>query len=336
MTNEKDNIKPEDQNLSNTNPGEEFDPLNNESVIDQAHKRVNVVGDTSKLHEEIPAAGETVHTIDLNAHFDLGAGAGGVPPNNGSVPPGSNPQQPGAGQGGGFNQSEEKFNQEFHDLPKNEKEENALIAADGIIHIYSSIKMIVPSLLSISEKKLNKMHNKGEINLFQPVKLSRLSPATITVKQLVDQYNATVDYPFVTSPEFKEQVRPLLAHVLQEEGIALTPKQLLIGLVVQDLAITAKNAMSAASDRSELIHQLKESNKMYASQPVTPIQPTPAAASNNASNEPPKQGDEIKQEKSSEEIIQDVISSAKSKPISKRDSSKPKRKYTKRVKPTIS
>jgi hypothetical protein len=335
MSNEKDTIEPEDQNLSNTNPGEDFDTLNNEGVIDQAHKKINIVGDKRKLYEDIPAAGESPQTINIDQQFDVNGGGGQIPPNNGNHPqPGSGNQQQNTQSGS--SQPEEKFNQEFHELPKNEKEENALLAADAIIHAYSNLKMGVPSLLSISEKKLNKMQNKGEINLFQPVKLSRTSPATITVKQLVDQFNATVESPFVTSPEFKENVRPLLAHVLQEEGIALTPKQLLIYYFAQDAAMTLKNGFAAAADRSELINQLKESNKAYASQPVTPVQPTVVTPTPNADqsdkSEPPKAG----QEKSPTDIIGEVISRSKDKSPVSRSPLKPKRKYTKKVKPTIS
>lgn len=311
MSNE--NIKEQEGGIdfSKTNPEGEFDAINHEEVITNV-KDVHIIGDPNKLNEKIPERNHAGQTININPD----AGNSSVPPKENN----SGPQQSQEGNNipphdpNNFTRpKEEKFNQEFHDLPKNEKEQNALLAADAIIHGYSELKMAIPNALIVSEKKLKKMHNKGEINMFQPIRINKTTLDTIPVAILVQDYNKTVVTPFVTSEEFKNNVRPLLASVLQEEGIALTPKQLLVYYVGMDLATTAKNVISCASDRSELLNQLKENHKVYAAtsqqgpmQPVVNTQPS--------SSVPTKEGDpiEVKSDLNTPaEIVKKVVANSK-------------------------
>jgi hypothetical protein len=255
--------EPEEASLNEVNQEGAFDPINSEELVDNAHKNPKVVGDTSVLNEEMPYASHEAQTINLDEQpFET---QGQAQPQGQSTWYGTAPEP------------EEQFNPEFSSMPEEEQNQNAELTADALIHAYSSLKLAIPSAISISEKKLNKLHDKGEININQPVRANRHSPETISVKEFVNRFNDTLQKPFETKSEFKESVKPLLVSILKKKGFAPTPEQLIIYYVGMDLAGTAKEAYSAKVQRDELIDGLKSMHDTTKVAPIVPQQPVPNA-----------------------------------------------------------
>ncbi len=273
--------EPEEKvDFSKSNPGGEFDTLNTgEDVIQPAGSGPRIVGDTSKLNQPIGAANHQQESINLN-------GDGPIPGPGSSQPGGPDAGQTGPG---GQPRPEEPFNPEFSKLPEDEQEQNAIVAADAIIEGYSNIKLVLPKLISIKDSKLKKMHKAGEININARIPVSRASVGTVSVIDFVHDFNNMLRAPFVTSPEFKDNVRPLLAHVLKGKGLAPTPEQMLMYYVGMDVIGTGIAVAQSVKQTNELLNELREFNAQNPgpTSPITVDVPSAAPYETHAAPPPP-------------------------------------------------
>lgn len=258
-TNPQDgHVNTEDIPFEEINRSGEFDPLNNEA----AHKVANpsMAGIEGDLTQPIPPANhDTSYVEDIT---DKNSKDGkGVPP-----PPGAQHAAPPP--------PDEPFNPDFAEMPPNQQDDSARLTATAFVHAYAGAKMLFPTLIAISERKLKKLEKAGEIDLGMQFRESRQSPRMITILEFVNNFNDTLTKPFETSEEFKENVIPLLTEILKKKGVALTPEQLLMYYVGEDLIATIKNAINASIDRREMLDHLKELTAASRSAaPVTPVTP---------------------------------------------------------------
>lgn len=260
---------------SKTNKDGYIDPLNDGQVIEK--QNIRVTGDASKLSQPIPGAIHNEPVIDLDAPPPFGGDDGQAPPPPGGNTQGFDQQQE---QGPPPKQEREPFNQEYFDMSDSEKDPSAEQLADTVIYGYCELKMAIPQLLAISERRLKKMHEKGEINIYARVQENPYKPDTISLQEFVQRWNKTLLAPFVTKEEWKAAVRPLLIIIFKRNGIGFTPEQQIGLLLIVDLVQTIRAAVLCAGDRSTMMDRIKIYDPApTAKAPVTPdIRPQPAAS----------------------------------------------------------
>ncbi len=239
-----DEVKTEDIGFEEVDRSGEFDTLNNEKVI--AAPMPKSEGITGDLSGAIPAAHHDESYVEPDEEVKIKPG---TPP-----PPGS--------QKGAPPEENKSFNPGFDDMPENQQDDSALLTATAFVDAYAEAKMIFPTLIAISERKLKKLDKAGEIDLEMLIRVSRTSTQQITLLAYVKQFNEKITTPFKTSEEFKENVIPLLAEILKKKGIALSPEQLLMYYVGMDMMGTIKAAVIAAGERREMLDNLKELTEM--------------------------------------------------------------------------
>lgn len=253
-SNENDKI-----DYSKTNQEGSIDTINDESNVHKSNAKFQ--GDTATLNSETPAANHPDMIIDVDDVDD---------PENQST---SN--SAGKSTTSKPNAEKEHFNSEFSELEPEVQDNSLDITVDVAIEGYSKLKMLFPWLLSISDRQLKKMHRKGEIDMDMPIRETRNSPITITVQQYFHKFNNNIEKPFQTSPEFKEQLRPILKEVFKEKGVVVTPMQAALFLVGTDFAQSIQTAAVMAFDRSDMIGNIRD---LYQEQKQTNASRTPSTA----------------------------------------------------------
>jgi hypothetical protein len=181
-------------------------------------------------------------------------------------------------------QKKEPFNPELRDIPKKDKEMAASQAAKMILQGYSWMHDLANKGLVISEKKLNKLQNDGEINLNAMIDYDygRKMRAGEFFREWNDQINKDGGLLQVTD-EFKEEVTPVLERVLAKRGIGMTDEQMLIYMFGKDIAAKGLIFFQMKGQMNSMIASIKEATtNAYAQasappppQPPTPQEPTP-------------------------------------------------------------
>lgn len=246
----------------------DFDTLNAEDIIEQDKIHVDIRGDRTKLDKEMPRAEHRAQSIDLDDeqdHFseysqEQSGGGGGT-----------------GGYSGAKQAQDEPFNAEFHEMPENEQDESSMQTAIAMVSMYAGIKLAVPKMMAVSERKLKKMHKAGEINMYLMLPRNPTSMDMISVQAFVEEFNSKRTKPFETTDQFKSAVTPLLAKILKKNGLALTDTQLLIMYVAQDLAMAIQAGALLAADTREMLDHLRDMAAIYGGQPPVnrPSQPVP-------------------------------------------------------------
>lgn len=277
--------------LTQVNRAGDTDTLNNDQVIQVTQPKFT--GPAVDLNSDIPAANHNESYVEEDT------------PNN---------EQQASGQPGAQapKASAEPFNSEFSELPEDVQQDSAALTAQAIVHGYCQSKMLIPWAITIGDKKLKKLDADGVIDMYAPVRRSRVDPTTLTVLDFVHEFNETITKPFETSQEFKETVTPILTSILKKKGIALTPEQTLMFYVAQDLMETAKNAIVAMGDRRELLDTLKEMHAgTKAAAPPAPV--TPDVTPQTAAPVPGPIPTQPAAQATSATVIKDIVQNAGSK-----------------------
>lgn len=249
-----------------------FNPLD-EEMMPGGQKSVNIVGDTSKLGESIPNREHASATINLDDKEDLHLNSEGQYTTQGD-------NSGGGSGGGGFDgpkQEDIPFNEEFHEMPEEEKDASSLQTAIVMVDMYAGVKLLVPKMMAVSERQLKKMEKAGEISLNMRIRISRETIDTQSVTEFVAVFNESIVAPFKTTQEFKDAVIPLLARILKKNGIGLTDTQLLIYYFSVDIATTIRAAVSASADRRDMLDLLREGVLAQAPRATGPVQPEPGS-----------------------------------------------------------
>jgi hypothetical protein len=128
----------------------------------------------------------------------------------------------------------EPLNSDLKDLPKKDKEMSAKAAAKMILQGYEWIHTLANKGLQVSEKKLNKLQQEGEINLNALIDYEY--GKRMSAGEFFEEYNRQVEGVLVVTEEFKEEVTPVLERVLEKRGIGLTDEQTLMFMFGKDIA----------------------------------------------------------------------------------------------------
>jgi hypothetical protein len=297
--------------FSKTNPDGEIDTLNTGDKVREASSRPIILGDQKQLLEEMPAAVHPPETVDLNPVQEtpgadeedtvVGAGTTTAQPKNTN----SSTEDD---FGSDFKPEHEQPNAPDNDGPNPAEEfENGdpyLQTAD-IIHrkVRDGVRLI-PKLTGVSEKKLNKLHNEGVINLNQRVVLKRGEPAK-PVLQAAEIHNEIIKEPFqqVMKDEWIQAANPYLAHILKKKGAKLSPEAIYMTMCAEQAVLVIQATVQSKVQSRDFIDMLKELN-----QPAAPaFVAQPAAAPEQQQTQPAAPAATVVVPKEEQEAINKIV-----------------------------
>jgi len=213
----------------------------------------------------------------------------------------------------------EPINPELKDLPKKDKEMAASQMAKMIIQGYSWMHDLANKGLMISEKKLNKLQEEGEINLQAMIDYE--FGKKMRAGEFFTEWNTQIQKDggvLQVSNEFKEEVTPVLERVLAKRGIGMTDEQLLMFMFGKDIAAKGLIFFQMKTQMNYMIQSIKEATvNQYRPSPPPPPQQPQQPQQQQAQPEPSSnfsQAEEVKEpevrsyfEKNTESIKPDVI-----------------------------
>jgi hypothetical protein len=206
----------------------------------------------------------------------------------------------------------EPVNPELRDLPKKDKELAASQMAKMILQGYSWMHDLANKGLLISEKKLSKLQEEGEINLQAMIDYE--FGKKIRAGEFFQEWNGQIMKDggvLQVTDEFKEEVTPVLERVLAKRGIGMTDEQLLMFMFGKDIAAKGLIFFQMKTQMNYMIQSIKDATTgQFAPTPPPPPPPTQPQPSNF--NTPPAEEatePEVRSyfEKNTESIKPDVI-----------------------------
>jgi hypothetical protein len=168
----------------------------------------------------------------------------------------------------------EPINPELRDLPKKDKEMAASQMAKMIIQGYSWAHDLANKGLMISEKKLSKLQDEGELNLSAMIDYDY--GRKMRAGEFFQEWNNQVMKDggvLQVSDEFKEEVTPVLERVLAKRGIGMTDEQLLMFMFGKDIAAKGLIFFQMKGQMNHMIQSIKNASMgQYAPPPPPPPQ----------------------------------------------------------------
>lgn len=268
-----------EEDFKNVNREGEYDNINAEEVIPSAGSKPNIVGDASKLNRPSPKAHHPGQTINIDEEQQQQQQFSGEFQQGGNNPHMDN--QPNSNEQHDFNQG---FQEEEPEIPAAEDD---LSTAD-FIHRNLLKKGIqqLPNLLTIGKKKIEKLHEKGEINVNLVVPKNAIDRTPITIYQAVNDFNEDIKTPFDVSEEWIQANNPLLARIIAKKGAALSPEAqygINLGMLGVQIGINCYQVLQA---RGSFLDGLKNFNKEYQSQQQQQTYNNNTASSASADQQP--------------------------------------------------
>ncbi len=255
----------DDSILTQTNQEGFYDTLNTDPDVKLKDIGKTIVGDIHKLSEAIPAASHAPETINIDGQQPLD----NVTPGSSANTSSSYQQGPAAPQQEPT-RNNETFNQEFTDMDPDDQEKSAEGMADLMLAAYVGLKLKAGWLGTISKKRLQKLHDAGEINMYQKVRVSRESDEVKTIEQIVDEFNEKSTQPFVTTQDFIDKVRPLIIIILKRKGLGATVEQQLLYFFGIDILNVFYGIYINHQDKKSFEQTLRDMNI-----PQAPPRPSP-------------------------------------------------------------
>jgi len=208
----------------------------------------------------------------------------------------------------------EPVNPELRDLPKKDKELAASQMAKMILQGYSWMHDLANKGLLISEKKLAKLQEEGEINLQAMIDYE--FGKKIRAGEFFQEWNGQIMKDggvLQVTDEFKEEVTPVLERVLAKRGIGMTDEQLLMFMFGKDIAAKGLIFFQMKTQMNYMIQSIKDATTgQFAPTPPPPPPPTQPQPQPSNFNPPPAEEatePEVRSyfEKNTESIKPDVI-----------------------------
>ena len=168
----------------------------------------------------------------------------------------------------------EPINPDLKELPKKDKEMAASQMAKMIIQGYSWAHDLANKGLMISERKLNKLQEEGEINLQAMIDYD--FGRKMRAGEFFQEWNSQIMKDggvLQVSEEFKEEVTPVLERVLAKRGIGLTDEQMLMYMFGKDIAAKGLIFFQMKGQMNYMIQSIKNATVgQYAPPPPPPPQ----------------------------------------------------------------
>lgn len=162
-------------------------------------------------------------------------------------------------------------NPEMRNLGKKDTEMAASHMAKLILQGYEWMHDLANKGLKVSERKLNKLQADGEINLNAMIDYDY--GKKIRAGDFFIEYNQQVSNVLQVSPEFKEEVTPILEKVLAKRGIGMTDEQMLMFLFGKDIAAKSMIFFQQKAQMNMMIASIKEATTSQYAQAAPPPPP---------------------------------------------------------------
>lgn len=233
--------EPEEKEINDDFVFDDFDPLG-EPVLEKEYTKHNVKVDAKDFANDIPEPSFI------------------PPPMGGQMSSEEKIKKP-----------QEPFNPKMDNLPKKDKHDASEKVADMILSTYKFGKNWADTQLLFSQKQLNKMQDKGEIDLDVPIQVS--PTVSMTAGEFIEDYNEQTKGTLVVTEEFETEIKPVLVRVLEKKGIGMTDEQLLLYLAGKELLVTGFMFNQGYNVKKEILKTLKEAVQVTKMQNVAPQQP---------------------------------------------------------------
>lgn len=151
-----------------------------------------------------------------------------------------------------------------NDISSEEKKQGAKLLAETCVIGYCQITSFgFENAAIISEKKLKRLENKGEINLSIPIRESLDSSRTTSVLSVIQKNNQNIKGSFQTDEATKEAAIHLLSLEFEKSGKGLTNMQQLAFLASQDLFKKGYILYEILNQNKEILNNIKEASKHF-------------------------------------------------------------------------
>jgi hypothetical protein len=154
----------------------------------------------------------------------------------------------------------EPFIPEMKDLPKKDKNDAAQRVAEVIMTGYEMLNQIVDNSLLFNKNKLEKLQQKGELDLSITVPMG--DGQQMSVAEFVDEYNEQTKGTIVVTPKFKDEVIPLMTKVLAKRGIGMSDESQLAFLFIKDGVSKAFLFSQSYQMKSQFLNMWKEHTQL--------------------------------------------------------------------------
>jgi hypothetical protein len=192
------------------------------------------------------------------------------PPFKKTPNPGS--QQSGnSGQSGSSNSKSSSSSEE--PMSKKDQRLGAEAAADMVIQGYVWMHDLGNKWLQISEKRLNRLQEAGEINLNAMIDYDY--GHRITAGEFIQEYNKQVSNILQVSDEFKEEARKLLTEYFEKKNVKITLEQRIMILFAKDIAAKGMIIFQQKQQVKQMLSVISEATARQAAPPPPPPPPPP-------------------------------------------------------------
>lgn len=188
----------------------------------------------------------------------------------------------------------EPFNPELKDLPKKDKLDASARVAEMIVDGYSLLNDVVDKTLLFNEKKVRKLVKEDKLNLSIPVPVK--NGVTMTAGEFIEEYNEQTKGTISVSPQFREEVTPLLTNYLAKKGIGMSEDNMLWYVVAKEVTgkifmysqgySIKKDILNNLIEQTELMRASVSSTSTAYTPPPPPPQSTPQPQYQEAPTQP--------------------------------------------------
>lgn len=167
------------------------------------------------------------------------------------------------------------FNQELNELSDPEKKKAAEQAAQFAMTLYKGAHTWAnANLVQISDRRINKLLQSGEIDLDVAVPYSHMG--MVRLGEFITEYNVQSGEVLVVEKEFEENVMPPLTRVLAKHGAGMTDENYLMFMFGQDIIKKGIQVGQLRGTVKDIIAFAKEQTASAKVRPLAPVVPMQA------------------------------------------------------------
>lgn len=126
-------------------------------------------------------------------------------------------------------------NPDLDEYSKKVQKEASKHLAETVVDGYEMVHELVKGYLLKTDEKLIKQALKGKIELDAIDSEIQIGGKVYQIRRLLHDYNMNIEQVLSVSPEFRQQVLPLLQEEFARRNMGLTPMQRILALVIKDL-----------------------------------------------------------------------------------------------------
>ena len=154
---------------------------------------------------------------------------------------------------------QEPFNPDLKDVSGKDKELAASYVANMIMDGYELVHVLANNALIFNEKKLAKLERNGDIDLSLPI---QYGSQQISLGEFISKFNQNNTNLLKVTPEFRQEVMPVLIKVLEKRGAGMTDEQYLMFLFAKDIGVKSIIAFQAIGEMREMKNVMIEHTRM--------------------------------------------------------------------------